>query len=198
MKGTRRKNCRHCKELFQAEARNRRHQRYCCKEDCQRASKSASQRRWLNRAENRDYFRGALNVERVRQWRARNPGYWRRGQGKGSVSESTLQEVKVGQVAEKKEESGSLIKLPLQDVISEQPLILIGLIANIMGTTLQEDIAFASKNLLRLGQDIVNGIHGREARPGCEGGDHAKTTYLPRTGEMCPPAIQLGGSASGA
>lgn len=178
MKRTRRKKCCECKELFRADARNRRHQRYCCNTNCQRASKSASQRRWLNRAQNRDYFQGAPNVERVQQWRAKNPGYWRRSRGRGSVSESTLQDVKVRQVAENKGESGSLKKLPLQDVIFEQPLILIGLISKIIGSTLQDDIAFASKNLLRLGQDIENGNY--------EGSENAKTTYFPRASAPGP------------
>jgi hypothetical protein len=28
--------------------------------------------------ENRDYFRGPVNVARVKAWRSRNPGYWRK------------------------------------------------------------------------------------------------------------------------
>ena len=66
MKRYRRRKCRHCKELFRPDPRNLRHQRYCSKPACRRASKAASQHRWLSKAQNRDYFRGAENVQRVR------------------------------------------------------------------------------------------------------------------------------------
>jgi hypothetical protein len=63
----RRRTCLHCRELFRPDPRNLRHQRYCSKPQCRKASKAASQRRWLAKAQNRDYFRGAANVERVRR-----------------------------------------------------------------------------------------------------------------------------------
>jgi hypothetical protein len=37
-----------------------------------------SQKRWLQKPENQDYFRGSQNVQRVQRWRKANPGYWRR------------------------------------------------------------------------------------------------------------------------
>jgi hypothetical protein len=54
------------------------HQRYCAAPRCRAASKAASQARWLAAAENQDYFRGPVNVARVKAWRSRNPGYWRK------------------------------------------------------------------------------------------------------------------------
>ena len=180
MRRTRKKKCCQCKELFHADARNRRHQRYCSKPDCQRASKQVSQRRWLNQSENRDYFRGPEQVERVRNWRRANPGYWRRKKS------CTLQDVLIEQGVEKTKESGSYLGGTLQDVLTVQPLVILGLIAKLSGSTLQDDIAFTTRQLLRLGQDIVGGK------------DDAKTTYLPRTSATGTQAIQLGGSATGA
>ena len=78
MKRHRRRKCRHCRELLRPDPRNLRHQHYCCKPACRRASKAASQRRWLSKPANRDYFRGQENVQRVRTWRAAHPGYWQR------------------------------------------------------------------------------------------------------------------------
>ena len=49
----RRRKCRHCGQLFRPDPRNLRHQRYCSAKECRRASKAASQRRWLAKAENR-------------------------------------------------------------------------------------------------------------------------------------------------
>ena len=61
----RRRKCRHCGQLFRPDPRNLRHQRYCSAKECRRASKAASQRRWLAKAENRDYFRGPEQMARV-------------------------------------------------------------------------------------------------------------------------------------
>lgn len=36
-----------------------------------------SQKFWLAKVENREYWRGPEQVERVRQWRAVHSGYWR-------------------------------------------------------------------------------------------------------------------------
>ena len=164
MKVIRRRKCKNCKELFEPERRNAWHQEYCSKEGCRRASKAASQRRWLGKPCNRGYFRGPENVARVREWRAGHPEYWRK---KGA-----LQEVITAQSPDNTIEMSTFVKpqsaisvqelLPLQEVITNQPLILIGLIANLTGATLQDDIVTTSRNLLRLGRDVMRGNeHGK-------------------------------------
>ena len=89
MKRQRRRKCLHCLDLFRPDPRNLRHQRYCSSPECRQASKAASQRRWLANAENRDYFRGAANVQRVQVLRAAHPGYSKRA---ASPVDSALQE----------------------------------------------------------------------------------------------------------
>jgi hypothetical protein len=147
------RKCRHCRKIFSPEPRNVKHQRHCSQAECQQARKRKSQRRWANRPENRDYFRGPAHVERVRAWREAHPGYWRR---EAKVA-GTLQDDCQAQATEIKEQSGENAATPLQDVLTSQPLVLIGLIAQITGITLQDDIAIAGRRLLRLGQDIVGG-----------------------------------------
>lgn len=71
------RRCVHCGERFEADRYNAHRQRYCEKPECRKASKAASQRRWL--AKNPGYFHGPENCARVRAWRQANPGYWRRG-----------------------------------------------------------------------------------------------------------------------
>ena len=141
MKRYRRRKCRHCKELFRPDPRNLRHQRYCSRPQCRRASKAASQHRWLSKAQNRDYFRGAENVQRVRQWRAAHPGYWQRIGSKAGIA---LQEDSSAQLTEPKEKTPTLTALALQDLLRAQPLVLIGLIANLTGTALQEAMPHAA------------------------------------------------------
>src|ERR1700682_1331749 len=72
------RKCLNGREFFIPRPNSRHTQRYCAKSDCRKASKAAAQAKWLNKPENRSYFRGPENVERVQRWRERHPGYWRK------------------------------------------------------------------------------------------------------------------------
>ena len=78
MAGGQRRKCKCCRRLFRPDPRSRRHQRYCSEPPCRAASKAASQARWLAKPENQGYFRDPWHVIRVRAWRSRHPGYWRK------------------------------------------------------------------------------------------------------------------------
>jgi hypothetical protein len=67
--------CQNCGDLFLPDCRNRGRQIYCFKPACRKASKTASQKRWLSKPENQNYFCGADNVQRARRWRRSHPGY---------------------------------------------------------------------------------------------------------------------------
>ena len=69
--------CLNCKELFLPDYRNSQRQCYCLKPDCRKASKRQSQRAWLAKPENQNYFRDEKNAERVRNWQKEHPGYWK-------------------------------------------------------------------------------------------------------------------------
>ena len=69
------RKCRNCKEFFTPDARNATRQHYCSKPECRDTSKKAAQQKWCNK--NPSYFRGPLNVQRVREWRSKHPGYWK-------------------------------------------------------------------------------------------------------------------------
>ena len=47
-----------CGQLYHPDPRNLRHQRYCSSPAGHKASKAASQARWLSKRQNRNYFRG--------------------------------------------------------------------------------------------------------------------------------------------
>ena len=116
-RGDRRK-CKCCLKLFHPDPRNRRHQYYCSASGCRAASKTASQARWLAKPENQSYFRGAVNVARVRAWRSRHPGYWRKGRRAGPA----LQDVSMAQPIGPPVETANPAWSPLQDVLTAQPL----------------------------------------------------------------------------
>ena len=50
------RKCKHCQTFFDPDPRSAGRQRYCSKPACRQASKAASQRRWLQKPDNRDYF----------------------------------------------------------------------------------------------------------------------------------------------
>lgn len=153
MKKKRRRKCLHCRKLFRPDPRNRRHQRYCSERACRRASKAASQRRWLEKPGNADYFQGPAHVERVRAWRAAHPGYWRgRAQRRRALQEDSL-----AQATDPEGKSDSLTGWPLQELSAAQPLVLVGLIAHLTGAALQEDIARTARGFRELAQDILSG-----------------------------------------
>ena len=161
-----RRKCKCCLKLFRPDRRNRRHQCYCSAAACRAASKAASQARWLAKPENQSYFHGPVNVARVRAWRSRHPGYWRKGRRVGTA----LQDVSIAQPIGSMIETANLAHSPLQDVLLAQPAVLIGLIAHLVGTPLQDDIVRTTDRLLRLGQDILATSAARAAPPVPDGG----------------------------
>lgn len=144
--------CLHCDEMFQADARNRRHQRYCRKVLCRKASKAASQRRWLSKPDNAGYFRDEANVRRVQAWRERHPGYSRRSRRKRS---QTLQDSLITQAPDYQQEMPPDAAPPLQDLCGPQAALLVGLIAQLTGLTLQDDIVATTRLLQSRGRAVL-------------------------------------------
>ncbi len=177
-----RRKCRHCKHFFIPDPRNVKRQHYCRHQPCRAASKAASQRRWLNKPENRDVFKGPIHVDRVQTWRRAHPGYWRRAPAKGSLEGPPLQDSLITQAVDNNEESSQFVESALQDILSAQPTVLIGLIAQFSDSTLQDDIARVGQRLLRLGHDVLNG----------DGISHdPQTADMPRQSQAPPPTVQL-------
>ncbi|MBK7423458.1 MAG: hypothetical protein IPJ48_10360 [Propionivibrio sp.] len=147
--------CIHCGQGFTPDERNVRHQRYCGAAPCKAASKKASQTKWLAKPENKDYHNGPEALARVRAWRAAHPGYSRRKPGSSDVSvqddlpfepspsRPTLVEVmasaKISCIA-----SEATARPPLQDFLNAQPIVLVGLIAHIWGSALQEAMPYSA------------------------------------------------------
>jgi hypothetical protein len=66
-----------------------------------------------------------------------------------------LQDDSTAQVIEKAADTQWLKCAALQDICSLQPVLLVGLIANITGSTLQDDIAHTARRLVVSGRDIL-------------------------------------------
>jgi hypothetical protein len=121
------RKCCHCKQFFVPDPRHRVRQRYCVAPACRRASKAASQARWLGRPENRDYFRGPENVARVQAWRAAHPGYGRRPRQARAALPEPLQEMMNPPAAPAQQAATRDDAVALQETWRAQPPLLVGL-----------------------------------------------------------------------
>ncbi len=222
------KKCRNCRELFPPNPKNAKHQVYCGKPECRKASKAESQRRWLQKPENRGYFTGSANVKRVQEWRKANPGYSQRKDkdrekslqdnlelenlakaleetlepdnrsktlqetGKPGIGKDALQDLLMTHLSENKGNTPTLQSNALQDLLMTQATVLIGLIANITGSTLQDEIDLVLQRMQNLGLDIVNNsTHFK-------GGRHdEKISHPPGSHPESSKTIQLGRSPAG-
>ena len=154
MRKIKKKKCRHCRRLFVPDQLNREKQNYCQKSPCRKASKKASQKKWLNKPENENYFRNSDNVERVQKWREDTPEYWKR-----TKRLTTLQDLLSVQPIENNENIDQNDAQPqehaLQDFLMAQSPVIIGLIYNLTGSALQEDIAKTLLRMQQFGQEIL-------------------------------------------
>jgi hypothetical protein len=183
------RKCKHCQTFFAPDPRCAKRQRHCSTPACRQASKAASQRRWLQKPGNRDYFTGPTHVERVRQWRRAHPGYWQR---QGSRSPNALQEDLASQEPQKQQLDAGLTSHALQDAFFMQPAVLVGLIAQLTGLSLQDDSAMTARRRQQLGRDILCGS------PHHQGGiQDGQTPPVASQTPQSPPPVQLGRSAPG-
>jgi hypothetical protein len=199
MKPARSRLCLCCNDPFEADARNAHHQKYCTKPTCRKASKAASQGAWIAKPENVTYHSGAVAVARVRDWQKTHPEYRERQKGKRAGREIALQDIIIPQTADSMTEmpvlpeeikmSDSPVPPALQDFISLQPSVFVGLIAHFFNITLQDDIASTTRSLQKLGEDIANGRKSDEI---------FKAGNLYQSRAAGAGAVQLGGSAAGA
>jgi hypothetical protein len=155
----RRCKCLNCKELFLPHRRSAKRQQFCAKPDCRKASKRESQKAWLAKPGNQDYFWDAKNAERVRDWQKEHPDYW-----KNTVRyrRRTVQEACPTQSPAVQEPTTTSPNRTLQDLCSMQTPLSVWLISMLVDSTLQEDLANTARRLVTKGHNILGmalGMH---------------------------------------
>lgn len=187
--GTRK--CLHCHTFFIPDPRSKGRQKFCSLPDCRKASKKASQKKWLQKPQNQHYFRGPENVLRVQLWRDKNPDYSTRSP-LASVTPQPLQDPLITQDTENNEEKAVLKHETLQDLLTAQPSVLIGLIAHLTGSTLQDDIVRSGQKLRELGEDFLS-------QPYLEKGENHDISSLAQSQTLTPGSrsVQLDRSPPG-
>ena len=183
------RKCKNCHTFFPPNPRNANRQEYCTKDQCRKASKRASQRKWLEKPENQDYFRCAENTRRVQQWRKGHPKYWRR---KASDPKTALQDPLIAQPVDITVDNPDLVGNALQDLLIAQPFVLLGLIAQFTDSALQDNIDTTLQRLQQLGRDIARQHTTRK------GGFYGvKDSYHSKSGATRTSTVQLGGPSTG-
>jgi hypothetical protein len=184
----RKHKCLNCRDFFHPDHRNAKRQKFCSRPECRKASKAASQQRWLKKPENSNYFSGPDNVRRVQEWRKSHPGYWR----KRADRKSALQDTLSPNNKEKQMVTKQLTINALQDILTTQRAVLTGLIAQLTGCVLQDNIDITTQRLQQLGNDVLN------SSTQDKGGNYdIKTSNMSATNTQDPKPIQLAGSPPG-
>ena len=187
-----RRKCHCCTKFFIPDPRNQSRQHYCPQPACQQASKAASQRRWLSKAANRDYFRGADQVRRVQLWRKSHPGYWRKKAPSSQDPQAVdPQSANLGQASCN---VPRVLPGTLQDFCLAQDPAFVGLISMVTGSTLQEDIAATARQLLLRGRNILGCVSPEITQIANPTPCHdPQTSPAARAAASHSPKLQLGG-----
>jgi hypothetical protein len=183
--------CLNCKEDFLPDYRNRHRQRFCSKADCRKLSKRESQKAWLQKPANQNYFRDTDNATRVRQWQKDHPGYWK---NTARWRRRTLQDDCSEQAVVEQAVKAPVPDRTLQDLCSVQAPLFVGLISMLVGSTLQDDIALTTRQLVAKGHDILGMVPGMNF----ERSAHEKTCPQSAATPQSPTPVQLDRSPAGA
>ena len=141
------RSCRHCQRSYFPDYRNRHHQHYCSLKECQRASKRASQRRWLGKSANRNYFCGSEHVGRVQRWRHSHPHYWKACHGGGECGGQRKRAENLFLSEESRLPEGQVAGGTLQDFCRVRTPLLLRLVSQLERGTLLEDIVRCASSL---------------------------------------------------
>jgi len=190
-----RRKCRCCNQFFIPDPRATDRQRYCSRLACRQASKAASQRRWLSKNGNGDYFRGPQAVRRVQLWRQCHPGYWRR-----NIPQSQKGQAIDDQPAKPDQSSCNVPReLPRtlqEDCLTQDPAF-VGLISMVTGSTLQEEIAVTARQLLLRGRNILGVVHPERHEQLSDLDHDQQASITASTAAPHSPELQLGGPSVG-
>jgi hypothetical protein len=116
----------------------------CANAECRREAKKERQAKWV--ARNADYFQGPENVERVSEWRRKNPDW--RERKKTAVGKSSP-ETESCNTAESGMER-------LQDSVpAMQHAALMGLMSFVTGSVLQDEVQNLYGECLRRGSELL-------------------------------------------
>ena len=135
------KKCLCCQHFFKPTAQSKGRQNYCSHPQCKKASKKASQEKWLAKPENRDYFKSTTHVQQVQQCQKDSPdyskGYTRSDPKPTQHNQTSLQDSLMAQLTDKKEKNNDLTQDTLQETLISQVLVLMEVMTHLDTNALQ-------------------------------------------------------------
>lgn len=146
--------CSRCREWFIPDHRKGKRQRYCGTSECRKASRAASQAKWLAKPENAGYFQGPGNALRVRVWRAANP------RPKKPASHKAMQRLIQPRLA------AALKACGVQDLNERQLALLLGLVSHLAHSSVQDVIARRLRRFMFAGYAVLRPDESPAAQPG--------------------------------
>jgi hypothetical protein len=147
------RHCTYCGQCFDVNPRLGKRHRYCSKTECARVSHCVAQQKFSKNGGYGSHYTSKDNVNDVRSWRQRNPGYWKR--------KRRSKQPKAVKFVLTKDLSAALRYVALYDTIDTRLALEIGLIPRRTDHALYDTIA---KEVLRL---IMRGyviFHNKPAR----------------------------------
>jgi hypothetical protein len=117
-------------------------------------SRQDSQQRWIKKTGNGAYHSGPEHVARVKAWREANPGYWR----KQEVADGSPQMSADAQIGLREMLRDFALQdtcVALQDSWNPQLVALLGILAWLRGSALQETIAEDLREIMLTGYAIL-------------------------------------------
>jgi hypothetical protein len=183
--------CVTCGEIFEPDPRCVGRQKTCHKPTCKAALRAARNRRWV--AKNSDYHRGPEQVARVTAWKQAKAGHhWKAKPslqdaltaqhadytGGSSRPPSTQTAELIAKVQDalplqpadfigphgKAAANSGTATNTLQDALSVQDIVLIGLIAHMSDSTVQDAVLNIRQGLLQLGLNVLGGKYADAAK----------------------------------
>jgi hypothetical protein len=127
--------------------------------------KKQCQKKWLSKQENKNWFSGSENTQRVQEWRKKNPGYWKRDKKKKLLQDSVFSQVIEKDNVTKQEQQRE--KIMLQDFANSQLFLITGLISHITGEPLQDSVVRKMRHFIIKGQSLLD--HKNEMKGVCNG-----------------------------
>lgn len=133
---------------FPVDPRIGKRHRFCSSADCRKAAKRESQQRWLNKPENRSYFKGPANAMRAKLWRASNP---KKPRGQRSVHALMTPQL-----------AAALKACGVQDLSERQLALVLGIVSHLARSSVQETIAGRIRRFMFAGYAVLRTMDSPE------------------------------------
>lgn len=143
--------CAACGALFIPDYRAAGRQRFCAQAECRKVRRRESQRRRLAKTGNAAYHSGDEPARRVKAWRAAHPGYWRKNAAKSVPMSSSHSPISTVLAHFALQDACPA----LQDAWNPHVVALVGMIAWVRGTALQNAIADDLRDIMVAGHAIL-------------------------------------------